>query len=167
MKQALRYLAQGLLYVPLMVIVGYFSTHPLYTNLPEDQALVRLSFSHAGQRKQECRQRTPEELAKLPPNMRALEDCPRERSPVKVALELDGKEVFQAVVSPSGLKKDLASTVYQRFPVPAGQHQVVARLSDQPSGEFNHEKEAVLELKPGAALVIDFRLDQGGFLFKQ
>jgi hypothetical protein len=167
MKQALRYLAQALLYVPLMAIIGYFSTLPEYTNLPSDQALVRLSFSHAGQRKVECRQRTPEELAKLPPNMRAALDCPRERSPVKVALELDGKEVFQAVVPPSGLKKDLASTVYRRFPVPAGRHKVAARLSDQPTGEFNHGKEAVLDLKPGSALVVDFRLSEGGFEFRQ
>ena len=167
MKQAIRYLAQGLLYVPLMAILGYFSTYPAYTNLPAEQALVRLSFSHAGQRMVECRQRTPEELAKLPPNMRAAMDCPRERSPVKVALELDGKEVYRAVVPPAGLKKDLASTVYQRFAVPAGPHRVVARLSDQPSGEFNHSKEAVLELKPGSALVVDFRLAEGGFQFKQ
>jgi len=167
MKQAIRYLAQGLLYLPLMAIIGYFSTYPVYTNVPPEQALVRLSFSHAGQRKVECRQRTPEELAKLAPNMRAAQDCPRERSPVKVALELDGKEVFQALVPASGLKKDLASTVYRRFPVPAGQHKVVARLSDQASGEYNHRKEAVLELKPGSALVVDFHLAEGGFQFKQ
>jgi hypothetical protein len=165
--KAVRYLAQGVLYVPLMAILGYFSTYPTYTNLPPEQALVRLSFSHPGQRMVECRQRSAEELAKLPPNMRAAQDCPRERAPVKVALELDGKEVFQALVPPGGLKKDLASTVYRRFPVAAGQHKVLARLSDQPSGEFNHSKEAVLELKPGGALVIDFHLDKGGFQFRQ
>lgn len=165
--KAIRYLAQGLLYVPLMAIIGYFSTYPVYTNVPPEQALVRLSFSHAGQRMVECRQRSAEELAKLAPNMRAAQDCPRERSPVKVALELDGKEVFQAVVPPSGLKKDLASTVYRRFPVPAGRHKVMARLSDQPSGEFNHSKEAVLDLKPGGALVVDFHLSEGGFQFRQ
>ncbi|HEX6827577.1 MAG TPA: hypothetical protein VF104_01210, partial [Burkholderiales bacterium] len=147
--KAIRYLAQALLYLPLMAIIGYFSTSPVYTNVPPDQALVRLSFSHAGQRRVECRQRSPEELAKLAPNMRAAQDCPRERVPVKVALELDGHEVFEAVVPPSGLKKDLASTVYRRFPVSAGRHKVVARLSDQASGEFNHSKEAVLEMKPG------------------
>lgn len=165
--KAIRYLAQGLLYVPLMAIIGYFSTYPVYTNVPPEQALVRLSFSHPGQRMVECRQRSAEELAKLPPNMRAAQDCSRERAPVKVALELDGKEVFQAVVPPGGLRKDLASTVYRRFPVTAGQHKVLARLSDQPSGEYNHSKEAMLDLKPGSALVIDFHLDRGGFLFRQ
>ena len=165
--KAVRYLAQALLYLPLMAIIGYFSTSPVYTNVPPDQALVRLSFSHAGQRRVECRQRSPEELAKLAPNMRAAQDCPRERVPVKVALELDGHEVFEAVVPPSGLKKDLASTVYRRFPVSAGRHKVVAKLSDQASGEFNHSKEAVLEMKPGSALVVDFHLAEGGFQFKQ
>ena len=103
MKNVLRYLAQALLYVPLMAIIGYFSTSPAYHHLAPGQALIRLSISHAAQRKAECRERTPEELAKLSPNMRAPLDCPRERAPVTVELDLDGQRVVQAVALPSGL----------------------------------------------------------------
>ena len=39
----------------------------------------------------------PEELAKLAPNMRTPMDCPRERSPVRVRLELDGVLLSWAV----------------------------------------------------------------------
>lgn len=165
MKTALRYLAQALLYVPFMAIIGYFSTSPPYRHLARNQALIRLSFSHAAQRKSECRQRTPEELAKLPPNMRAPLDCPRERSPVTVELELDGQRVVQVSAPPSGLTKDGASTVYRRLLVAAGTHRIVARLRDRAGGDFNYVRAAEIELKPGRVLVIDFNAGKGGFVF--
>jgi hypothetical protein len=165
MKNVLRYLAQALLYVPLMAIIGYFSTSPAYHHLAPGQALIRLSISHAAQRKAECRERTPEELAKLSPNMRAPLDCPRERAPVTVELDLDGQRVVQAVAPPSGLTRDGASTIYRRLPVTAGTHHIVARLKDHVGGDFNYVREAELELLPGRVLVIDFHAAKGGFEF--
>ena len=166
MKNVLRYLAQALLYVPLMAIIGYFSTSPAYHHLAPGQALIRLSISHAAQRKAECRERTPEELAKLSPNMRAPLDCPRERAPVTVELDLDGERVVQAVAPPSGLTRDGASTIYRRLPVAAGTHHIVARLKDHVGGDFNYVREAEIELRPGRVLVIDFHAAKGGFEFE-
>ena len=117
LRDALRYLAQAALYVPFMAAIGYFSTQPAYQQLPPDDALIRLSISHAAQRKAECRQRTPEELAKLPPNMRAPLDCARAHASVTVELELDGAVVVNVEAPPSGLTSDGASTVYRRLPV--------------------------------------------------
>ena len=166
MKNALRIAAQLLLYVPLMALIGYFSTQPRFSILGEDQALVRLSFIHAAERKAPCRTRTPEELAKLPPNMRAAQECPRERAPVLVELEVDGSVVLRRAVAPSGLKGDGNATVYHRLPLPAGTHRVVARLSDRASGEFNYRKEETIELAPGGVLLIDFDAARGGFVFR-
>lgn len=165
MKTFLRYLAQALLYGAFIAFIGYFSTSPAYTHLASDQALIRLSFSHAAQRKVPCHQRTPEELAKLAPNMRAQFDCPRERAPVTVELEMDGQLLYHLVAPPSGLAKDGASTVYRRIPVAAGSHRFKLRLSDTPTGEFNYVSEKTVDLKPGRILVIDFSAGQGGFLF--
>lgn len=165
-REVFRYLAQGVLYLPFMVAIGYFSTRPAYRQLAPDEALIRLSLSHAAQRKIECRQRTPEELAKLSPNMRAPLDCPRERAPLAVTLDLDGKRVVDVVVPPSGLTKDGAATVYARLPVTAGKHRFVARLRDRAEGDFNYVREAELELKSGRVLVIDFHAARGGFEFR-
>ena len=67
----MRTLVQAALYAPLMLLIGYFSSAPVFVHLPANEALLRLSIAHAGERKLACRERSQEELAKLPPNMRA------------------------------------------------------------------------------------------------
>jgi hypothetical protein len=164
MLDVLRYPAQAALYAAFVAVIGYFSTAPRYVHLPPDEALIKLSFSHAGARKEPCHERTPEELAKLAPNMRAPTVCPRERVPVTVEVELDNSPLFRVVAPPSGFAKDGASTVYRRVPVPAGTHRIAARLSDIPGGEFNHRGDLTLDLAPGHVLVIDFDPAKG-FVF--
>jgi hypothetical protein len=166
MKQALRIAAQLALYVPLMVLIGYFSAAPKFSPIGASEALLRLSFIHAAQRKAPCRERSAEELAKLAPNMRAALDCPRERAPLLVELELDGKVVLRREVQPAGLKGDGNATVYHRLPVPAGKHRIAVRLRDRPGEGFNYAREETVELAPGRVLLIDFIAAQGGFLFR-
>ena len=162
----LRLAAQLVLYVPLMAIIGYFSTEPRFSAIGEGEALVRVSFIHAAQRKQECRQRSAEELAKMAPNMRAALDCPRERADLRVELELDGRTVLSREVKPAGFQRDGNAVVYQRLAVPAGRHRIVARLRDRAEGDFNYVKEQTVELDAGRVLLIDFNASQGGFLFR-
>jgi hypothetical protein len=131
----------------------------------ESPALLRVSFIHATERKQPCRQRSAEELAKLAPNMRAAQDCPRERSALLVELELDGKLVLRREVEPSGLRRDGNVAVYERIRLPAGRHHIVARLRDRAQGEFNYLKEETVELAAGRTLIIDFNAARGGFAF--
>jgi len=166
MKQALRIVAQLALYLPLMALIGYFSTEPRFSVLGADEALLRLSFIHAAERKAPCRERGAAELAKLAPNMRAALDCPRERADLLVELEVDGQIALRRAVSPSGLQRDGNATVYHRLPLPAGRHRIVARLRDRPGTGFNYAGEATLDLAPGAAVLIDFSAAKGGFDFR-
>lgn len=166
MNAPARYAIQGVLYGAFAAFVGYFATAPTFEHLAPNEALVRLSFSHAAQRKEPCRERTPEELARLAPNMRAKQVCPRARSAVIVELELDGKLLYRIVAPPAGLASDGASTVYRRVAVPAGRHEVRARLSDNAQGEFNYAAERTIELATGRVLLVDFNAAQGGFIFK-
>ena len=163
MTKLLSWIGQALLYALFALIIGYFSSSPPYRHLPPDQALIKLSFSHEGQRVSECRKRTAEELAKLAPNMRAPMDCPRERSPVTVEIDLDGVPAYRHVATPSGLSRDGASTVYQRIPVLAGEHDLAVRLNDDARRKgFNYSREQRVTLKPGRVLVIDFDAEKGG-----
>jgi hypothetical protein len=163
--KALRFAAQLALYAPLMAILAYFSTEPRFSVVAPGEALVRVSFIHATQRRQACRERTPEELAKLAPNMRAALDCPRERSPLLVEVELDGRLVLRREVQPSGLRRDGNAVVYERMALPAGRHRIVARLRDRAEGDFNFMKDETVELAGGQTLIIDFNAAKGGFAF--
>jgi hypothetical protein len=166
MKTALRYGAQALLYAAFVAVIGYLSTSPAYQHLAPGEALLKLSLTHAGARKEACRQRSAEELAKLAPNMRAQSVCPRERVPVTVEVTLDDAPLFRVVASPSGFSKDGASTIYRRVPVAAGRHRIGARLADNPAGEFTFAHAATVDLAPGRVIVIDFDPAQGGFVFR-
>jgi hypothetical protein len=158
---------QFLLMTALAALAAAFSDWPAYRQIPADAAVVKLSFTHGADRSAECRRRTAEELAKLPPNMRRPMDCPRERRAVDTELSLDGRTIYAASLRPSGLSRDGPSQVYKRFSVPAGEHTIVARLRDTPRPEgFDYERTLTVMLQPGQSLAIDFRPELGGFVFR-
>jgi len=166
MHRALQYFGQFIAYALFALVVGYFATQPAYTYLDPDKALIKMSFSHAGEHLQECRRLTQEELNLLPPNMRRPMDCLRERVALLIELELDGEILYRDELAPSGLAGDGASTAYRKFPVPAGSHRLVARLRDSRREDgFDYEQAAVVTLVPRQNFVIDFRPELGGFLF--
>ena len=166
MASRLRYAGQALAYALFAAVVGYFATSPPYTHLDPDKALIKLSFSHAGRHRTECRRLSQAELNALPPNMRRPLDCPRERLPLLVELELDGEVLYRDRLPPSGLAGDGASTAYRKFPVAAGNHRLVVRLRETARAQgFDHEKAATITLAPQQNLVVDFRPELGGFLF--
>ena len=149
------------------VLIGYLSYRPSYTHFPPDKAMIKVSFTLAGEPKGKCHRRSRAELLKLAPNMRRLTVCPRERVPVKVELMLDGKLLYRASLPPSGLAKDGPSRVYRGFTVAPGRHRIVARLidSDRTKG-FDYETSTEVVLRPRQHFIVDFRRDRGGFVFR-
>ena len=168
MVKPLQYIGQGLVYALFAVTIGYFSSFPTYTNIQADETLIKLSFSHAGQLKLACRERTPAELAQLPMYQRkATTICPsRERADVVVELEMDGAQLYHVIMKPNGFAHSGTSNIYRRIPVKAGVHTLKARLKDHVGEEFNYEHEATIDLAPGRIMVIDFNAATGGFIFK-
>jgi hypothetical protein len=162
----LSYPLQAVCYLAFVAVVGYFSTSPPYEHLPAGDALVKLSFQHAGQRKAPCRERSPEELAKLAPNMRAAQVCERERVPLEIVVEMDGRPLFALTAPPTGLSRDGAAAVYRRVAVPAGSHSFVAKLKDAPEGSYGFVSERTVALAAGRILVIDFDPKEGGWVFR-
>jgi hypothetical protein len=153
--------------VALAAGVALFADWPRYHQIAPESAVVKLSFTHGSNRQAECRRRTPEELAKLPPNMRKPLECPRRRGPVYVELDLDGRTIYQASLPPSGISGDGPSRVYQRFVVPAGPHALAVRMRDTPRGEgFDHATSAAIVLAPEDNFVVDFGGAASGFVFR-
>ncbi|VAX08363.1 hypothetical protein MNBD_GAMMA26-549 [hydrothermal vent metagenome] len=166
MNKPVRYLLQAINLGLFMLLIAAFSSGPAVKQLEADEAVVTLAFGHAGQPVRECRARTPEELAALAPNMRAPMDCPRERSVIKVLLEMDGEEVFNLDAHPPGAFKDQGVDVYHSIIVPAGKHRFTVRLNDSALIEgYNHTGEYEADLAPAQLLFIDFNAGMGGFIF--
>ena len=167
MAKPLRYLGQGLFYAVFAAVIGFFSTSPTYIHLPPDETLIKLSFRHAGQLIGDCRERTPEELARLPAYQRkGTKVCPRERADVVVNLEMDGKQLLYEVLRPTGWAHSSNSNIYRRIPVKAGLHALKASLRDHAGDDFNYVHEETVNLAPGRIMVIDFKAATGGFIFK-
>lgn len=157
------WIGQLVLYGLFALAVGVFSHWPPYQHLAADLALIKLSLVHTGKPVGDCRPLTPEELEKLPPNMRAPVQCPRERSPVTVELDIDGAPAVRAEAAPSGLARDGASAIYRRLPVPAGERLISVRLRDDVrSAGFAYRLERRVHLAPAQVLVIDFNTEKGG-----
>lgn len=160
-----RYLLQAAFYTVFMAVVWYFSTDPVYRPLAEGDAVVIVAFGHAGKIVAPCRERSPEELAALPPNMRIAQDCPRERSPIIVEVLLDDKIALKETFVAPGFSKDLGVEIFHRTNVPVGKHNVIARMNDDVNVEgYTHVVEQEIELTQGKILVVEYKPDKNTFV---
>ena len=155
------------LYAAFAAVIAVFSGWPTYRHLPDDHALIRLSMIHHAQRVHECEAISAEELAALPPNMRAPMRCPRERAPVTVEIDIDGVLAHRETVLPSGLSGDGPASLYRRLAVPAGVHHLSVRLRDSVRTDgFDFERSGVVDLAPAQILVVDFDAEKGGITLR-
>jgi hypothetical protein len=168
MPRPVAYLGQVVVYGAIAVLLGYFSTSPAYVRFPTDKAQLVLSFTHVGQRAAPCRKLTPEEIEQLAANMRRAEVCERERVPLFVELSLDVKTLISASLPPTGLSRDGAAHVHQRFTVAPGRHvlRIGLRDSARETG-FDYQSDGVIDLGPEQNFVVDFRPEFGGFMFER
>jgi len=167
MNKIYRYPLQVINYSIFMGLVWYFSILPPYHQLEENQALITFTMSHVGKHVTECKKMSYEELMKLPPNMRKPMDCPRERSPVVMELQLNDEVIFSHTAQPLGLYKDQGIDIYQNIKVSAGKHRIKAMLNDDVKVEgpiYQHEDD--IHIKPEQHLIIQFDSGEGGFTIK-
>ncbi len=162
-----RRLAQAAAWGAFAAVVAALSVWPPYRLLEPGQAMVSLTFSRAGQRVHECRRLSQEELQRLAPNMRNPIDCPRERLPVWVEFRVDGETLHRRAHPPSGIWKDGESTVYRRFEVPAGSHELFIGMRDSGRAQgFDFELRQQVPLASGQHLVAEFDHVDQRFVFR-
>ena len=163
-QQPLRWIGQAVLYAAFALLVGVFSSWPPFRLLADDEGLLRLSLLHPGKPKGDCRTRSAEELARMPPQMRAPLDCPRERSPVTIELRLDDRLVTRDVIQAPGLYNDQGIDVYRNFKVSAGKHRLSIWMNDDVNVEGpTYQHEQAVSLQPAQRLVIAFNSERDGF----
>ena len=167
MTKVLRLAGQFLAIAALFAGVAWLSDRPVYRQIPENSGIMMLTFVHGADRKGECRRLTSEEIAKLAPNMRRVQDCPRARRSLYVELDIDGRKIYAADLPPTGIAGDGPSRVYQRFVMPAGKYDVAVRMRDTARTEgFDHERRGTIDFAPSQMFVIDYRPESGEFVFR-
>ena len=167
MTKVLRLAGQFLVIAALFAGVAWLSDRPVYRQIPEGSGVMMLTFVHGADRKGECRRLTLEEIAKLAPNMRRVQDCPRVRRSLYVELDIDGRKIYAADLPPTGIAGDGPSRVYQRFVMPAGKYDVAVRMRDTARADgFDHERHGTVDFAPSQMFVIDYRPESGEFIFR-
>lgn len=156
-NKPVRYLLQAVNYSIFMALIWYFSSAPAVRIIEDNEAMITIAFAHAGKLRGACRKLSQEELMKLAPNMRKLEECPRERSPVIIEALLDGKLIFSKSLQPPGIYKDGSINVYYSGKVPAGKHHFEINMDDSVRVEgFNHSAAQDVDIKPAQILLVEF-----------
>jgi hypothetical protein len=164
-NKPVRYLLQAFNYTIFMALIGYFATSPSVRVIEDDQAMITVAFAHAGETREACRILSQEELMKLPPNMRKLDDCPRERSPIVIEATLGGKIIYSKTYQPPGIFNDGSVNLYYNSKVPAGKHTLEIKMDDSVRKQgFNHQLTQDIDIKPAQILLIEFEPLKGFFV---
>ena len=165
-NKPVRYLLQAINYTIFMALVWYFSSAPPVRIIAEDESVITIAFAHAGELREVCRRLSQEELMKLAPNMRKLDDCPRERSPVIIEARLDGETIYSKTMQPPGIFSDGSVDVFSSKKIPAGKHLLEIKMDDSVRKPgFNHRFEQHISVNPAQILLIDFD-SMKGFIVK-
>ena len=130
-----------------------------------DSELV-VSFKHPGQVAENCRDFTPEELAKLPMHMRQGRVCDRARADVRLRVSVDGTRVVDATLPPKGIWGDGNSVAIERIPIELGEHAVRVELGDSADpDEWSYTDERNLTFDAKNRRVVTFDRDRPRTLF--
>jgi hypothetical protein len=95
-----------------------------YTAERDVGAIVRFAWRARGERVQDCRRRTPDELAKLPVHMRQEEICEGRILPYRLMVQMDGAAAVDQLIHGAGAREDRPLYVFQDLVVSPGTHRV-------------------------------------------
>jgi hypothetical protein len=127
-KRVLQITGAIALTIVLSAVTFAFSNLPYRTPHSSQPELV-VSFNHSGVLL-EARQLNKEEMAKRLPHMRAQVNVTRERVPVRLRVQVDGRTLLDQSYQPKGLSHDGPSMAVARLPISPGRHEIRVELAD-------------------------------------
>jgi hypothetical protein len=107
-----------ILAVALIAGIVRASNVALATHRSSD-GVLRLAWSARPERIEKCRQRTDEELARLPQHMRQSTVCEGSTAEYRLRVSVDGAAVIDRIVHGGGLRRDRRLYVFEELPLPA------------------------------------------------
>jgi hypothetical protein len=129
----------------LLAVLGHF---PMAGQ--PGHGLLRLAWRMSGAQVRLCRERSQEELLRLPPHMRQAQACDEVAVPYRLSLRLNGEERLERVVRPRGAKSDRPIYVAEDFRLEPGTYRIDVRF--EPDAEAAEElgEEEDRDAKEGA-----------------
>ncbi|HTR21407.1 MAG TPA: hypothetical protein VMH88_11195 [Gemmatimonadales bacterium] len=116
--------------VSLAVLGGLRTTSYLpYTAARDTAAVVRLAWRARGERVNQCRTRSADELARLPVHMRQAQVCERRLLPYRLVVDLDDREVANREVRGAGAREDRPLFVFEDIRAGQGRHRLVIHFT--------------------------------------
>lgn len=150
-----------------------------YSFYRKEDAALKVAFKLSGSRVADCEEadlikkegeryrRELKDTRQVKMSMSKLGRCPRERNPVTVELYMDGKKLLDKSYAPTGLKKDMASYVFEEFLIEPGMHRVEAKLYRSGAGKpADFSLDGTVESKPGEIRVVRFDEKEGALLIE-
>jgi hypothetical protein len=118
----------------LMAGVVWASNAPLTAHRSSD-SILRLAWSARPERVEDCRQRSPEELAQLPQHMRQPIVCEGTTAEYRLQVWIDGRLVADRVVHGGGLRRDRRLYVFEEVALPPGEAAIDVRFDRIQTGQ--------------------------------
>lgn len=153
----------------MVAVPVYFLSDLSYSYYPTSDGVLKIAFKHSGARVSDCEEadlirkegdryrQQLKDTKQVKMNIEKLAKCPRERHPVVVELFIDGQLALDKSYAPTGLKSDMASYIYDEFPLTAGEHSIRMNLYDTGSkGAPAYTFEGATLVKPREVKVIWF-----------
>jgi hypothetical protein len=154
--------AAGVLVATALAAVTWLGSDAPYRLPGGAQPELVVSFKHPGAVQGTVRERSAEELEKLPPHMRQAKVVERTRAHVRLRVRVDGQELLSRAYPPSGLWKDGNCVAIERFPLPPGRHEIELALGETAApDEWTWQDARAVELEPRRRRVVTFERDAG------
>lgn len=113
--------------IALMAVIAWGSSASLTVH-GSTAGQLRLAWSARPERIEKCRQRTEEELARLPQHMRQPLACEGATAEYRLHVRIDGALVFERVVRGGGLRQDRSLYVFHEMTLEPGETTLEVRL---------------------------------------
>lgn len=170
MSRGLRYSVATLLAAACAAGLALFSRLPWEAD-PPDAALLRLSWRAVGERVEECREPTEEELAALPRHMRRERICEGRVTPFRLRVDVDGARALDEEVRGAGARQDRPAYVFEELPLAPGPHRVAVRFEVEGAGDGAKRPPLVLDeeatLAPRGILLVTRDVDTGRLVLRR
>jgi hypothetical protein len=116
-----------------------FGSRAHYSPPGSDTSVLRLSWRLRGEKKEECRTRTPEELEALPVHMRTPEVCVGHLESYRMTLRIDDAQPVVKTFLPAGAKGDRPIFVMFDQPLAPGEHVIGIEFTPIQEGKSGHD----------------------------